>query len=168
MASVISAITRLRMLASTGLLLAALVLDTQPLSAQVNACALVKAADVAALLGGTPTATPPSGACVWKLAGSNRKLAVLTYKGVGPNTRVPGEMAFRGAHEGAERDAGSKIAEESGIGDKAFSITPAFGAAFVILKGGRMLQLQFWTGGQGTAKDRDALRVVARKAAAAF
>jgi hypothetical protein len=39
---------------------------------------------------------------------------------------------------------------------------------FVILKGGRVLQLQFWTGARGTAKDRDALRLVARKAAAAF
>ena len=163
MVSVIAAIPRLRTSLAAGLLLTALVVAPRPLSAQADGCALVKAADVAVLLGGTPAATPGAG-CVWKLPGSNRKLMVITYK----NARVPGEMAYTGARKGAERDADSKVIDENGIGDKAFSITPSFGAAFVMLKGGRMLQLQFWTGAQGTAKDRDALRVVARKAIAAF
>ena len=99
-----------------------------------------------------------------KGADPQRKLAVFTYKNAG----VPGEMAYMGASKGAESDTGSNVTDENDIGDKAFSGTPSFGAMFVMLKGGRVLQLQFWTGALGTAKDRDALRVIARKAAAAF
>jgi len=99
-----------------------------------------------------------------KGADPQRKLAVFTYKNAG----VPGEMAYMGASKGAESDTGSNVTDENDIGDKAFSGTPSFGAMFVMLKGGRVLQLQFWTGARGTAKDRDALRVIARKAAAAF
>lgn len=166
MASVITATPRLRTSLLAGLLLAALVCRAQPLRAQAGACALVKAADVAVLLGGTstPTATPQGQGCVWKGADPQRKLAVLSYRNVG----VSGEMAFTGARNAAGREPESKVTDENGIGDKAFSITPSFGAAFVMVKGGRMLQLQFWTGARGTAKDRDALRVVARKAVAAF
>jgi hypothetical protein len=165
MVSVIAAIPRRRAISLAGLLLAALVVRAEPLVAQVKACELVKAADVAALLGGTPVATPaPKGtSCVWKIADPNRKLAVLSY-----SNRVPGEMMYSGAHGSAAEEPESKLTEESGLGEKAFSITPSFGAAFIILKGGRMLQLQFYTGAQGTQKDRDALRVVVRKAVAAF
>ena len=118
------------------------------------------------LLGGTstPTAAPQGTTCAWKGADPKRKLAVLTYKSAG----VPGELAYMGARKGAESDTGSNVTDENGIGDKAFSGTPSFGAIFVMLKGGRVLQLQFWTGARGTAGDRDALRVVAPKAAAAF
>ena len=147
------------------LLLAALIICAQPIAAQVDACALVKASDVEVLLGGasTPTPAPKGTTCAWKTADPKRKLAVLTY-----SNRAPGEMVFGGARKGAEADAESKIADESGIGDKAFSITPSFGAVFVMMKGGRVLQLQLVTGNRGTAADRDALRVVARKAVAAF
>jgi hypothetical protein len=147
-----------------GLLFTTLVGGARHVAAQGGACALVKAPDVAALLGGTsaPTGTPQGQGCAWKGADPQRGLAILMYG------NVPGAMAFAGARNGAARDAESQTADESGIGDKAFSITPSFGAAFILLKGGRMLQLQFWTGTRGTAKDRDALRVVARKAVAAF
>ena len=149
-----------------GLVVTALVCRAQLLPAQAFACALVKAADVAALLGGTvtPTATPQGGGCVWKGADPQRKLLVLTYQNLGGS----GEMAFSGYRSNAARDAEWKVTDETGIGNKAFSVTPSFGAAFVMLKGGRMLQLQLWTGAAGTAKDRDALRVAARKAVAAF
>lgn len=145
--------------------IAALLIGTQPLAAQVNACSLVKAADVAVLLGGPATCSPaPKGtSSVWKGTDPHRKLAILTY-----SNRVPGEMLYMGARNGAVKDSKAKFAEETGLGDKAFSITPSFGAAFVMLKGGRVLQLQLYTGAQGTAKDRDALRVVARRAITAF
>lgn len=132
---------------------------------QATACSLVKAADVAMLLGGPATCSPaPKGtSSVWQGADPHRKLAILTY-----SSQTPGEMAYRGAHQGAMNDPKAMLVDESGLGDKAFSITPAFGAAFVMLKGGRVLQLQFWTGAQGTPKDREALRTVARKAIAAF
>jgi hypothetical protein len=40
--------------------------------------------------------------------------------------------------------------------------------ALMMLKQGRLLQLQYWTGAAGTAKDLDALRPVAKKAITAF
>ncbi len=148
-----------------GILLAAGIVCAPPLAAQVDACGLVKASDVAVLLGGaaTPTPAPKGTTCAWKTTDPKRRLAVLTY-----SNRAPGEIIFGGARKGAEADAESKIADESGIGDKAFSITPSFGAVFVMMKSGRVLQLQFVTGSRGTATDRSALRVVARKAVAAF
>jgi hypothetical protein len=44
----------------------------------------------------------------------------------------------------------------------------SFGAVFVVLKKGRLLQLQYWTGSQGTSQDVAALRPVVQKAVAAF
>ena len=131
--------------------------------AHADVCGLVKAADVAALLGGTPTPSPQGNSCVWGVAASRRTLGVLT-----PSNSVPGEMRFAAVRKGTERDAASKFADENGLGDKAFSSTPSFGAVFVMLKGGRVLQLQYLSGAPGTPKDRDALRVVARKAIASF
>ncbi len=138
---------------------------TQSLAPQVDACSFVQAADVAVLLGEPATCNPaPKGtSSVWQGADPQRKLAILTY-----SNRAPGEMIFMGARSGAVKDTKAKLADEPGLGDKAFSITSSFGAAFVMLKGGRVLQLQFLTGAQGTAKDRDALRTVARRAIKAF
>lgn len=110
----------------------------------------------------TAPATPES-SCAWKSADPKLKLLVLTYSG-----GMPGEMMFPGAHQGAVNAAGAKPTDESGIGDKAFSVTAAFGASFIMPKGGRMLQVQFWTGAHGTEKDRDVLPGVARKVVAAF
>lgn len=145
------------------LLLAALGLRGRPLSAQADKCSFVKAPDVAVLLGGTLAPTPPGGTCGWKSADSKRKLLVLTY-----SKQLPGEMAYAGARKNLGGDKDTKVLDEAGIGDKAFSITASFGASFIMLKRGRMLQLQFWTGAKGTEKDQDALRVLARKAIAAF
>ena len=163
MACIITAVSQLRASLLASIILGAFVVRAQPLFAQTDVCGLVKAADVAALLGGTPTPTPQGTSCVWRVAAPQRTLGVLTY-----SSGVQGEMVFAGARKGAERDAASKIADENGLGDKAFSVTPSFGAAFVMLKGGRVLQLQYLTGARGTPKDRDALRVVARNAIASF
>lgn len=156
---------RIHVALSTACILGTGIGATRPLSAQTDACALIKAVDAASLLGGTATATPaPKGTtCTWKVADPQRKLIVLTY-----SSRTPGEMAYAGARRGAEGDAAAKITDESGLGDKAFSTTPAFGAAFIMLKHGRLLQLQYWTGTRRTGKERDDLRAVARKAIAAF
>ena len=136
------------------------------LPAQTGACALVQAGDASALLGGTATSKPtPEGmACIWTGSAVGRKLMVLTYK----NSRAPGEMAFMGAHQGAQAEQNNKVSDESGLGDKAFSATTSFGAIFFVLKKGRLLQLQFITGNQGTDQDVKALRPIAQKAAAAF
>jgi hypothetical protein len=141
-------------------------LSAQPLPAQTDACALLKAGDVAPLLGGTPThkASPQGQVCTWIGAEAGRKLIILTYK----NRGVPGEAAFMGARKGAQAGENAKVNDESGIGDQAFSAQVSFGVVFVVLKQGRLLQVQYWTGGQGTSQDVAALRPVVQKAVAAF
>ena len=163
MTSVRATFLRHPTLLAGGFLLWVLSLRSQPLSAQADKCGFVKAADVAALLGGPATPAKPGSSCAWKVAGSNRKLMVLVY-----SNQIPGAMAFTGARQQAGGDGDTKVKDETGIGDKAFSLTASFGASFIMLKQGRMLQTQFWTGGQGTEKDRDGLRVLARKVVAAF
>jgi len=157
---------RLHAMILGALALAALMLAPQPLPAQTNACALLKAGDVAALLGGTPTskATPAGQACTWTGSAAGRKLIVLTYK----NTGVPGETAFMGARSGAQASEDAIVSDEAGLGDRAFSGQVSFGAVFVVLKQGRLLQVQYWTGVQGTSRDVAALRPVVKKAVAAF
>jgi len=148
------------------LALAVLMLSAQPLPAQTDACALLKAGDVAPLLGGTPThkASPQGQVCTWIGAEAGRKLIILTYK----NRGVPGEAAFMGARKGAQAGENAKVSDETGIGDQAFSAQVSFGVVFVVLKQGRLLQVQYWTGGQGTSQDVAALRPVVQKAVAAF
>ena len=54
------------------------------------------------------------------------------------------------------------------LGGKAFASLTSFGVAMVFLKEGRLMQMQYYTGGEGTAKDLEALRPVAKKAVAGF
>lgn len=49
-----------------GLVAASLLLATQPLRAQADACSMLKPAEVTALLGGTASSTPKPNACIWK------------------------------------------------------------------------------------------------------
>lgn len=127
-----------------------------------DSCALLKPADLTALLGGTVTATNNAGACSWTASGSKKKLIAAANL----NTVPPAEMVFAGARNGAAK--GDKVTDEAGLGDKAFSVMPSYGIAMFMLKHGRLLQLQYLTGAAGTAKDLDALRPVAKKAIAAF
>lgn len=147
------------------LVFAILLLNSAPLAAETDACALLKAADVAPLLGGTPTntTTPERMTCTWTGSNAKHKLLILTYK-----DRVPGDVLFMGARQGAQAQEGVKVSDETGIGDRAFSAQESFGAVFMVLKHGRVLQLQYWTGGRGTSQDVAALRAVVKKAVAAF
>ena len=122
-----------------GLILGAVALGSQPLAAQTDPCALLKAAS------------------------GQRSLGVLRY-----SAEVPGDMMHTGARGNVGKQRGEEVVAESGLGDKAFSVTASFGASFIVLKHGRVVQLQYLTGAPGTPKDRDDLRVVARKAIAAF
>ena len=146
--------------------LGVLMVHPKPVPAQTNACALLKAGDVAPLLGGTPTpaASPEKMVCTWKGANAKRKLIVIAYKDMG----VPGEAAFMGARSNAREDKDIKTTDETGIGERALSAQASFGAFFIVLKNGRMLQLQYWTGGQGTVQDVATLRPIVKKAVAAF
>ena len=166
MNSNIAKIVRHRAFIFGALALAALMLHPEPLPAQTDACALLTADDVASLLGGTPThkATPEGQACTWIGANGERKLVVLTYK----NKGIPGEAAFMGARNSAQAGENAKVSDETGIGDRAFSSQVSFGVVFMVLKQGRLLQMQYWTGNQGTSQEVAALRPVVQKAVAAF
>ena len=158
-------ITKPRALILGALAFAVLVLQAGPLAAKTDACALLKATDVAPLLGGTPTSTttPEGMTCTWTGSNAKHKLLILTYKDM-----VPGGVMFMGARQGAQAQEGAKVSDETGIGDKAFSSQVSFGAVFMVLKQGRVLQLQYWTGGKGTSQDVAALRPLVKKAVAAF
>jgi hypothetical protein len=162
----ISRKTGFRVLICGALAMAAALALPGLLPAQTDACALVKAGDAAALVGGTPVSkpSPQGGTCTWTGSIAGHKLNILTYK----NTRVPGEMAFLGAQQGAQADHDVKVSNEGGLGDKAFSATTSFGAIFVVLKQGRLLQIQYMTGSRGTIQDVAALRPIVQKAVAAF
>jgi hypothetical protein len=146
--------------------LVVLLLHPAPLQAATDACGLLKAVDVAPLVGETPVSkgSPEGATCSWTGTKANHKLLIIAYK----NKNIPGEMAFMGARHGAEAEEGSKVSDETGIGDKAFSAQTSFGAVFIVLKQGRILQLQYWTKTQGTNQDVDTLRPVVKKAAATF
>ena len=148
------------------LALAASVLLPRTAPAATDACSLLKPGDVTALVGGTPKSKPaPQGTtCTWTGAKAGHKLLVLTYA----MKSVPGEAAYMGARRQAAAGGDAKIADEPGIGDRAFSGQVSFGAVFVALKHGQVLQLQYWTGGKGTSADVAALRPVMRKAIAVF
>lgn len=132
---------------------------------QPDACALLKPADLKPLLGGKPTAAANERGCLWTASGNNRKLIVLQYRqAVG----VPSDMAFMGAQRGAAKGGKGKLSNEDGLGDKAFASLESFGVSLVMLKQGRLLQLQYWTEAAGTAKDIKLLRPVAKKAVTAY
>jgi hypothetical protein len=147
-----------------GLVAGALLLAAAPHRAEPHVCTVLQPADLNALLGGVAAAKPNGGACQWTAAGSTRKVIAVRVKASGPGA----EMAYAGARQNADQDGEAKVTDQAGIGDKAFAVQASFGVALFTLKGGRMLQLQYWTNAAGTAKDVEALRPVARKAAAAF
>lgn len=145
-------------------ILIASVTPTAIAASNADACALLKPSDVSVLLGGTPTPSSNVTACRWTSNGSNKKLIVAKM-----NMKSPGkiDMAYTGARQNAS--VIGKVSDESGLGDKAFSVVGESGfIALTIIKQGRMLQLQYMTEKSGSAKDLAALRTVAKKAVEAF
>lgn len=135
---------------------------TAPLAAQPTGCGLLKPSDLTSLLGSTPTATPSGTGCLWK-AGDKKLLAML-YKVEGDAASA----AFEGARRGAGKGGKSTVIDEPGLGDRAFATVESFGVVIVMLKKGRLLQLQLHTGAAGSTGDVDALRPVAKVAIGAF
>jgi hypothetical protein len=147
-----------------GLVVGALLLGALPGRAESNSCRLINAAVLNALLGGGAVAKPNGGACSWTVAGSPRKLVAAAMKATGPGA----EMAYAGGRKNSAQEGTNKVTDEAGIGDKAFAVQTSYGVALFMMKQGRMLQLQYWTGTHGTPKDVEALRPVAKKAIAEF
>ena len=144
--------------------LGAALLFPRPGRAEGPTCALLAPADVGALLGGAAVANPNGGACQWTAPGSAKKLLAARIKARGPGA----EMAYAGARGNAGKDGAERVTDLTGIGDKAFAVQASFGVALFTMKAGRILELQYLTGAAGTPKDVEALRPVAKKAAAAF
>ena len=119
-----SALTRHRATTLVGCILGAGALGPQPLGAQTDPCALLKAVDVSALFGAAATPNPSGRSCNWKAASGQRSLGVLVY-----SAEVPGEMMYTGARGKAGKQPGETVVDESGLGDKAFSVTASFGAS---------------------------------------
>ena len=147
-----------------GLVLCSLLLPVRVLRAQSGGCGLLKPADLTTLLGGTVVAKPVGNACNWSTASGTKKLLSIAPKAAGPAAA----MAFAGARKGAAKGGAVTVTDETGLGDKAFASLTSFGVVVMMLKQGRMLQLQYHAGAAGTAKDLDTLRPVAKKAIAAF
>jgi hypothetical protein len=147
---------------SASVVLALLLFSAQPLHAQADACGMLKPAELTALLGPSPTPTPHPNSCLWKGADGTHKLSLAKMKATGARA----EMAFMGAHQNA--GGSGTVSDEAGLGAKAFATLTSIGVALTVLKQGRLMQMQYYTGGQGTPKDLDTLRPVAKKAVAAF
>jgi len=130
-----------------------------------DSCALLKPADLAMLLGGKVVATKNAGACSWTASGSKKKLIAAQVKQV---AGVPVEMAFMGTRQGAASGGKGKVTDETGLGDKAFSVKRPSLVALYVLKHGRMIELQYITGTSVTAMEMGEFRSVAKKAIAAF
>ena len=146
-----------------GIVVGLMLFSAQPLLAASEGCGLLKPADLNALLGGTPIAKPNGGACNWTVPGTSRKLIAAKLKATGKTAK----MEFAAARKGAAK-VGRIVTDVAGLGDKAFASLEPYGVALMMLKKDRVLQLQYWTGAAGTAKDLDALRPIAKKAIAAF
>lgn len=167
MRSALAAPTPRRVLILAAFALSTLALVPRPAPAATNASTLLKAAEVAPLVGGSPAckSSPNGTGCTWTGARPRHKVLVLTYPAM---KGVPPETIFMGARQQAAAGGDAKPADEAGIGERAFSVQTSFGAVFMTLKQGRLLQLQYHTGVQGTSADVAALRPIMRKAAAAF
>jgi hypothetical protein len=131
--------------------------------AQTDGCAVLKLADAAALLGNGTTAKAAGAGCTWTSADGKRKLIVNRPGGAG----LPGALMFAGSRTEAGKGS-AKVSDEAGIGDRAFAVLETFGVVLTILKQDRLLQIQYFGNAAGTAKDLDALRPVAKAAAAAL
>lgn len=127
-------------------------------SPKADSCALLNPDDLSSLLGGTATGKPKGDICNWTASGSTASLTTIKY----PRTGMDAEMSFASARKNAA--SGGPITDETGLGDKAFARLGATGVVLVIIKQGRLFQMQYKTGAAGTAKDLDALRPVAKKA----
>jgi hypothetical protein len=132
--------------------------------AEAHACTLLQPADVVPLFGKPVAGKANAGACEWSVGSGPKKLVVARMKKTGADA----EMAYAGARKNMAMDPAAKVTDEKGIGDKAFSLQTSFGVSLMALKGGRVLNLMFMAGAPGTEKDVAAMRLVGKKALAAF
>jgi hypothetical protein len=134
--------------------------------AHYDACRLLSLADVTPILGDGATQQLTQGGqnCEFRSADKKHKLFVRTPE----STRTEPEVTYKNFRTGPHHDY--TMADESGLGDEAVSaITPA-GVEIMALKQHRILYIQDYRGygSKGSAEMLDALRPIAKKAAAEF
>jgi hypothetical protein len=157
----------LRLLIACGIsLLIALGSSTAIAASNSDACTWLKPSDLSALFGGTPISKSNGSSCRWTASASNKTLIVANV--TPKNTYgAPMQVIFASAQKNAH-DTG-KVTNESGLGDKAFSVVSDSGmVVLMIIRHDRLLQLQYVTGSSATAKDVDELMPIAKKAIVAF
>lgn len=97
-------------------------------------------------------------------AGTAKRLIATRMRAAGPAAVT----VYASARKSAAKAGAGTLTDEAGLGDKAFASLQSFGVVLVMLKQDRILQLQYWTGAAGTARDLEVLRPVAKKAISAF
>lgn len=127
-----------------------------------GACALLKAEDLTKLLGANPVSSSKKGACTWAVSGKPNKLITTKF----PEEGMAAEMAYYNAEKNASK--GGQVISVSGLGDKGFARLNKIGVVLITIKNGKLLQMIYATGAEGTEKDLDALKPVATKAIATF
>jgi hypothetical protein len=133
------------------------------LPAQGAPCDAVSASDVAPIVGSAAMKASPRG-CSWK---SDNDHWVMILDNTPRSTSMPVPAMFDAAKAAAARDG--KVADEPGLGDKAFLAISSSGvAALQVLKGGRLLQVQASTGAAPSEATLALLRKIAARAVAAF
>lgn len=133
-----------------------------PPAANSGSCALLKPDDLKTLLGSSPVSQPKNGNCTWTVSGSPNKLIAAKY----PETGMAAEMAYSAAQKSAAK--GGTVVNVQGVGDRAFARLNKSGVLLVTIKQGKLLQLLYSAGAEGTQKDLDTLQPIAIKAIAAF
>ena len=133
-----------------------------PQPAAHGACALLKAEDLTKLLGSTPVSSSKKGACTWEVSGKPNKLITTKF----PEEGMAAEMAYYNAEKNASK--GGPIISLNGLGDKGFARLNKIGVVLITIKNGKLLQVIYATGSEGTEKDVDALKPVIAKAIATF
>ena len=136
---------------------------------QTDVCALLVPADVAALLGGPRDPKPiASFGCTWAGIGPTHKAASVMITVVPDLTAAQAKAAFEQNHETQVKDARRHTRTETGLGDAAFSGLPSYGVIVEIMKGGRLLKVQYNTNAWGTEEQRTMVLEAAKKAVGRF
>ena len=148
----------LRSLHTVGLL--ALLLAAMPGAGHAQgACGALTGTQVASILGPGSTAKELTGGsgCNWSDATAARKLQIIRGPAMAEARANLDEMWNKPG-----KAAMGTVQREEGLGDRAVSLTLAYGVNFMVRKGTRMFMLNYANRGVSpTAREHDALRTLA-------
>jgi hypothetical protein len=136
-------------------------------AAASDPCGLVGRNDVAAVLGGPVLAATPAGPmqdsatggrltmCTYDSAAASIVVSVTSFA----SAALAAKAATREYALGRLEGSGSSVAEEGGIGDRAFFGTSSAGARWVVLRGTNVVEVAIrWAGSENPAGLKGRLR----------